>query len=346
MKTSSPILLDGILDEPAWREAVPVKLGLITDGGEPQEKTEARLIWDDDNLYIAFICQDGDLVSAYADHDQPLYQGDVVEIFLEMNQDPLAYAELEINPRNARFDGLVLADRVKADRKLILAYNPKSFRSHCRIENDSSEQNPAGNWTTEVAIGFRDLGMNSSPGVASKIKLNLYRLNKGKKGNEVSAWFPTGGGCHKPECFREIVLAEKANGLIAFSSYVCPGSTASALYDGKDLTAQGNVPRLAWWPHRGTAEWVEYRFDSQRTVSSIQVCWFDDAPNGACRAPESWQILYCKEGRWEKIEKREMSAIGNLHTLCFAPVTTNALRLSAKLKAGYSGGIVEWRIEP
>ena len=37
-----------------------------------------------------------------------------------------------------------------------------------------------------------------------------------------------------------------------------------------------SVPRVTWWHHRGTKEWVERRWKSPAKVSSAAVYWFDD----------------------------------------------------------------------
>ncbi|MHC4842729.1 MAG: glycoside hydrolase family 127 protein, partial [Planctomycetota bacterium] len=47
-----------------------------------------------------------------------------------------------------------------------------------------------------------------------------------------------------------------------------------------------------YWPHKGTAEWLQMDFDKQYEISSVEVYFFDDTGQGECRIPESWKILY------------------------------------------------------
>ncbi|MBC7316120.1 MAG: hypothetical protein H5T70_06850, partial [Chloroflexi bacterium] len=58
MRASGPIVVDGRLDEPDWGKAVPVELRLADSGGRPRQRTVARLLWDDDHLYVGFYCED------------------------------------------------------------------------------------------------------------------------------------------------------------------------------------------------------------------------------------------------------------------------------------------------
>ena len=48
-----------------------------------------------------------------------------------------------------------------------------------------------------------------------------------------------------------------------------------------------SVPYYHWWPKQGTTEWISYEFPSEATVSSATVYWYDDAPWGGCRIPQS-----------------------------------------------------------
>ena len=56
-----PIRIDGLLAEPAWDAAqVAGPLVRSLDGKPASAATEARLLWDDENLYVAFSSQKTD----------------------------------------------------------------------------------------------------------------------------------------------------------------------------------------------------------------------------------------------------------------------------------------------
>jgi hypothetical protein len=52
---NGPIELDGLSDEPAWQaiEPLPLTMHLPTFGKEPGQRTEIRIAYDDENLYVA-----------------------------------------------------------------------------------------------------------------------------------------------------------------------------------------------------------------------------------------------------------------------------------------------------
>src|SRR3989338_726387 len=63
VRTELPVLLDGNLDEPAWREA-PISLGFVQrdpqEGEASTEKTEFRILYTATTLYIGVLCYDSD----------------------------------------------------------------------------------------------------------------------------------------------------------------------------------------------------------------------------------------------------------------------------------------------
>jgi len=78
------------------------------------------------------------------------------------------------------------------------------------------------------------------------------------------------------------------------ASHVLSGDSVEAMVDNIEPknSHDSSIPRFTWWDHRGTAEWVEYGFAKPQKVSSVEVYWFDDEPNGGCRAPQSWKLFY------------------------------------------------------
>jgi hypothetical protein len=107
------------------------------------------------------------------------------------------------------------------------------------------------------------------------------------------------------------------------------------------------VPRLTWWDHVGTTEWVQYEFDEPRWISSASVYWFDDTGRGRCRVPASWRLLYREGERWRPVPAPSGYGVRRdaYNRVEFDPVKTATLRLEVTLQRDYSGGILEWRLE-
>ena len=107
-----------------------------------------------------------------------------------------------------------------------------------------------------------------------------------------------------------------------------------------------DIPRFTWWPHRGSAEWVQYDFPQPREVSSVSIYWFDDTGVGQCRVPQSWKLLFQDGAVWKPVAAQDDfgTALDKWNSIQFAPVKTTGLRVEVQLKPEFSGGILEWRV--
>jgi len=110
----------------------------------------------------------------------------------------------------------------------------------------------------------------------------------------------------------------------------------------------GFAPNFDFWPHKGTAEWIEYAFQKPATVRGVTVSWFDDTGTGECRLPTSWRVLYRDAaGQWQPVKATADYAIRKSEPvkIPFEPLTTTALRLELQLVDGFSAGLYEWMVE-
>ncbi|MCX6909612.1 MAG: glycoside hydrolase family 127 protein, partial [Verrucomicrobia bacterium] len=131
-------------------------------------------------------------------------------------------------------------------------------------------------------------------------------------------------------------------------SFCHPSDSAEACFDGQ-LPKNSNdhsIPRMTWWDHKGTAEWVERTFDKPTKFSASEVYWFDDTGKGGCRVPQSWRLLYKDGAQWKPVAATADFGVkrDQFNRVAFTPVTTTALRLEVQLQPKFSGGILEWRM--
>jgi len=121
-----------------------------------------------------------------------------------------------------------------------------------------------------------------------------------------------------------------------------------ALSDGKVPSSSNDqtIPRFTWWNHRGTTEWVTYKFEAPRKVRSCEVYWFDDTGKGGCRVPASWKLFYKDGDAWCPVENASDYGTkpDRFNKVVFEPVETSALKIEVRLQPGFSGGILEWRV--
>jgi len=134
----------------------------------------------------------------------------------------------------------------------------------------------------------------------------------------------------------------------ASASHSNAGDTLDALSDGMVPENSGGetIPRMTWWDHHGTAEWVQYDFPSPKKISGTEVYWFDDTGHGQCRVPKSWRLLYKSGDIWVPVGATNFGVKKDgWNQVVFPAVETTALRLEAQLQPDFSGGILEWKIE-
>ncbi|MCL2118411.1 MAG: glycoside hydrolase family 127 protein [Planctomycetaceae bacterium] len=137
---------------------------------------------------------------------------------------------------------------------------------------------------------------------------------------------------------------------IVKASYCYPNDSVQAVFDGLEPKNSNDhdLPRLTWWNHLGTNEWLELHFDSPQQLSTFRVYWFDDEPRGGgCRIPASWSLSYRDGDKWVPVKTDDAFGVvkDRYNTVKFDSVETPSLRLDVKLQPGVSGGVLEIQVE-
>jgi carbonic anhydrase/acetyltransferase-like protein (isoleucine patch superfamily)/bifunctional DNA-binding transcriptional regulator/antitoxin component of YhaV-PrlF toxin-antitoxin module len=210
-RAAGEIVIDGSLDDPGWEGVTPLSaLVHSNNGSAPAQETEVRLCWDDECLYAAFACKDTDIWADFENRDDPLYDEEVVEVFLCPTGDLRHYFEFEVNPLNTLFDAKVF--NPEGDRKSMLVdreWNAARIRTSVRVSGVVNDRtSPDIGWITELAIPFADLGLPGPPAPGTVWRANFYRIERGAV-TEFTAWSPTyrePADFHVPACFGEIVF--------------------------------------------------------------------------------------------------------------------------------------------
>ncbi|HBY61047.1 MAG TPA: polyhydroxyalkanoate depolymerase [Solibacterales bacterium] len=94
-RATAPMIIDGRLDEAAWRAAAPSSPFIDIVTGEPAWfDTRVRILWDDDHLYFGFTAEETHVWATLTERDSKIWLDNDLEIFIA-GQD--AYYEFEIN---------------------------------------------------------------------------------------------------------------------------------------------------------------------------------------------------------------------------------------------------------
>jgi hypothetical protein len=158
-----------------------------------------KLGWTQDELRVLFHCADTHPWATMTERDAPLYEEEVVEVFLDPVGDLESYFEIEVNPLNAVLD-LVLR-RNRSGYAKDFAWRCEDLRTAAQISDST--------WTAEFAIPFRSL-VAEPPQPGSQWRANFFRIDRPRETpRELSAWSPTRlGTFHVPERFGVIEFRE------------------------------------------------------------------------------------------------------------------------------------------
>jgi hypothetical protein len=153
-RTAAPPLIDGRLDDAAWAGAAVITdfhQSRPLDHGSPTERTEIRLMYDDDALYIAgrFFETDPSKISAnILKQKTGLRDDDRLAIVIDPFNARRGGYRFELNPNGVRLDGLY--------------DNVGSFNLDWDGIWDGTSAIDSEGWTTELAIPFKTLSFDPS----------------------------------------------------------------------------------------------------------------------------------------------------------------------------------------
>jgi hypothetical protein len=157
-----------------------VELRETISGQPPLQKTQLKVAWDERELRVLFCVEDDYVWATLSERDAPLYNEEVVEVFMDPGGDLTTYYELEVNPLNAVLD---LSLRRGAEGW------KKDFKWRCEGLQTAVQSHATG-WSAEFSIPFAALG--AVPG-DRPWRANFYRIDRPVNAPwELSAWSPTG----------------------------------------------------------------------------------------------------------------------------------------------------------
>ena len=204
LRTATPPEIDGRLDDACWREAaVAADFVLLGGRGYATAKTEARVLWDADNLYIGMRCLDANpaLLKKTADkRDGLVCADDCVEIFLTPpNNSVLArfpassrYFHLAVNAAGVRLD--------ESGSESPTTWNPR-WTVRTSVHGDR--------WEAELSIPWAELKSMGRHQDIWEVNFNRGLPKRGQAAAEYSGWSITFAGFHEPDRFGKLVFLKR-----------------------------------------------------------------------------------------------------------------------------------------
>lgn len=141
-----------------------------------------------DGLRFSFECENSKRFSAYEDDNEPIYNGDVVEVFVCVGEDKSRYFEVEVAPNGAVFFAKIVNDGEGISAEML----EKNFVSSARATENG--------YDAEIFLPNEAIGLKEGDSVF----FNAYRIETdgGEPEKYLLALNPTlCGSFHKPSFF-------------------------------------------------------------------------------------------------------------------------------------------------
>lgn len=158
-RAPGPITIDGVMED-AWKKAPLITHFTVPPKGQkPYMKTEARILWDDEALYVFMKAYDKDITAYRTERDSDTCNDDVLELFL-VPDDPataVSYLNFEINALGTVHDAYVYNRNLIAGRRWQF-WNAAKLEHAVKIHgtlNNFRDEDEA--WCLELKLPFSDM---------------------------------------------------------------------------------------------------------------------------------------------------------------------------------------------
>ena len=210
-QTATVPVIDGTLDDAAWKQGVAVGDFSVTGSKTPaSEGTQVRFVYDSQNLYVSWRCEESLLVVAgqrmhevrinAKTHDGNVLADDSVELFLQPNND-VKMREFDINSIGTLFDA-------ESNGKDLWKTRDASWNSDAKAAGVQQD----GYWTAEIAIPWKAFGLSGVPEDGASWTLGLARNAVGR--GEVSGWNQNDSvAIHRMKNFGTLVFGDHVSGI-------------------------------------------------------------------------------------------------------------------------------------
>ncbi|MCG2661675.1 MAG: DUF4838 domain-containing protein [Kiritimatiellae bacterium] len=185
------IVIDGLLQEPAWDKAVSTTGFIAHNTGKlAKYQTFAKLLYDDEYLYIGATALEpapDKLLAGQTARDAPVWQDDDIEVFIDPAGAGENYYHFAVNPKGVIYDA-----------KCVPGLFDTSFNADCKVACKTL----ADRWVLEMKIKAGSLNAKIANGGIWKINIARARNSDEK---EASSW-AVDGAFHQPASFRPVVF--------------------------------------------------------------------------------------------------------------------------------------------
>ncbi|HWD38373.1 MAG TPA: carbohydrate-binding family 9-like protein [Fimbriimonas sp.] len=155
LRADRPIELSGRVDGPEWEHAPWTDYFLDIQGESlpiPRFKTRAKMLWDDERLYIAAHMQEPYVWGTLREHDSVIFHDNDFEVFVDPDGDGHLYAEMEMNVLNTTWD-LLLVKPYRAGGPPVNGWEMHGMRTAVNVDGACYHpSDPSHGWSVNISI--------------------------------------------------------------------------------------------------------------------------------------------------------------------------------------------------
>jgi hypothetical protein len=214
--TTGRVTIDGRLTETDWTNATASSSFVDTlGGGAGPFPATTRVLWDDQNLYVAFEVMDDYLHNTITERDGHLWEQDAVEIMVDPDGDGQHYFELQVSPTGNIFE--TAYDSRRVPQPIGHADWDSHMVARVNVEGAANDETPDHGYTVELSIPWRsfsygDMPRSIAPPPGSTWRFNFYVMDSRPGGSQRGeGWSPTlVGDYHVPDRFGRVTFQAPA----------------------------------------------------------------------------------------------------------------------------------------
>ena len=177
--TPHEIVIDGEVYDEVWKNIPWSDFFEDIEGDskpKPYYQTRIKMLWDDNNLYIAAELEEPNIWAYLDKHDNIVYRDNDFEVFINPTNDGLNYFEIEINALETILD-LFMVKPYNKRGKPDLIWNAEGLQKSVKIYgeiNDSTTKDRK--WAVELAIPWTAF-QNRLPKLTAPVPGDTWRMN-------------------------------------------------------------------------------------------------------------------------------------------------------------------------
>ncbi len=178
-RVQTPIVIDGILDDKEWGHAAWTDYYNDIEGiskPTPRFKTRSKMLWDNQNLYIAATLEEPHVWATITERDEVIFYDNDFEVFIDPDGDTHHYYELEINAFETPWD-LLLTKPYRDGGYAVDSWDIAGLQVGVNVQGTINEPNDQDEgWTLEIAIPFSVLE-ECTPSGTPPVGGDIWRIN-------------------------------------------------------------------------------------------------------------------------------------------------------------------------